>query len=91
VTTEAPTGEDAEPEVVEPAVVTTEAPTVEDAEPEVVEPEVVTTEAPTVEDVEPEVVEITTPDLESVESTAAETVSTEEVVRREETEGPAEA
>jgi ribosomal protein S1 len=58
---------------------------------EVVEPAVVTTDVPTVEDVEPEVVETATPDLESVESIAAEPVSTEEVVRREETEGPAEA
>jgi ribosomal protein S1 len=78
-------------EVVESEVVTTEAPVVEDVEPEFVESTVVTTEVPAVEDVEPEIGEAVTPDLESVESTAAEPVSTEEIVRHEETEGPAEA
>jgi hypothetical protein len=80
-----------EPEVVESTVVTTEVLAVEDIEPEVVESTVVTTEPLAVEDVEPEVVETAAPAVENVESTAAEPVPTEEVVRHEETEGPAEA
>ncbi|MHC1679027.1 MAG: S1 RNA-binding domain-containing protein [Candidatus Cryosericum sp.] len=91
VTTEALAVEDIEPEVVESTVVTTEVLAVEDIEPEVVESTVVTTEALAVEDIEPEVAETATPAVENVESTAAEPVPTEEVVRHEETEGPAEA
>jgi ribosomal protein S1 len=91
VTTEVLAVEDIEPEVVESTVVTTEPLAVEDIEPEVVESTVVTTEPLAVEDVEPEVVETAAPAVENVESTAAEPVPTEEVVRHEETEGPAEA
>ncbi|WP_165845024.1 30S ribosomal protein S1 [Candidatus Cryosericum terrychapinii] len=81
---EAPAVDNVEPEVVQP-----EAPAVDNVEPEVVEakpvePEVVQPEAPAVDNVEPEVVE-------PVESGAAEPMSTEEAVRHEETEGPAEA